>query len=371
MSMSDTAKRPLKHELVVGIFFLIAMVILAYFTIILSPSSFIEKSVFVKVNFKDVGALKNGDGVRVRGVSLGKVTELKMNDEYTNVVATLSLKGKPILYKDYKITIHNSSVLGGQYIKVDVGTKTEGVYDYAKNDLEGGLPADVFVEVGKGMQSAGEFFEEAKSLVEGLKEDRKHLNTALKNFAEVSEKVKRGEGTIGKLLVSEDIYKEIEKTMKTLQKAGASVEENVAEFGHASKELKKFGEKLNTSEGTLHKLLSEDDIYNDLKLSVANVKNFSEGLKNKDNSLVKLLNDKGALYADLEKSFANVKEVTTKLNKGEGTLAKLINEDTLHKEASAVFAEAKKALKEVNHAIQDLREQAPISTFGGILLNGL
>ena len=85
----------------------------------------------------------------------------------------------------------------------------------------------------------------------------------------------------------------------------------------------------------------------------------------------KVMHDEARLYKDLQAAFTNLKEVTDKVNSGEGTLSKLINEDALYTEAKAVFSDAQEALKQVNFVIQDLREQSPISTFGGVIFGAL
>jgi phospholipid/cholesterol/gamma-HCH transport system substrate-binding protein len=52
----------------------------------------------------------------------------------------------------------------------------------------------------------------------------------------------------------------------------------------------------------------------------------------------------------------NVREFTDKLNSGKGTLGKLVNEDTIH-------ADTGKLINELRDAVEDSREQAPVTSF--------
>ena len=376
--MNESHKKQYLNEMMVGVFFIISMLILAYFTVLVSPSGLLESKEKLTASFKDVGTLKRGDNVRMRGVNIGKVTSIKMDENFENVLVHMSLDGKPKLKSDYAVTVESSSVLGGQFIEIYSGSPSQAAYTITDEPLIGSTPDDLF----ENLQSAGDFFETAEELVEDLKKDREYLNKALKNFATISEKVKNGEGTFGKLLSDDSLYKTAESTLKQLQSAGTAVEKaglevekqvakNIGEFGKASAEFKKIGEKLNSGEGTLAKLLSDDTIYKDLKESSANVKKFTASLNNEESSVHKLLNDEGVLYTDLQETLKNTKELTASLNSQDGTLGKLINDDTLHAEAEATLKDARKAFEQVNHAIQDLREQSPISTFGSIIFGGL
>lgn len=52
----------------------------------------------------------------------------------------------------------------------------------------------------------------------------------------------------------------------------------------------------------------------------------------------------------------NVREFTDKLNSGKGTLGKLVNEDTIHSDTG-------KLINELRDAVEDSREQAPVTSF--------
>lgn len=105
----------------------------------------------------------------------------------------------------------------------------------------------------------------------------------------------------------------------------------------------------------------------DIRLIVKNAKDISEKLKlfslkanEGEGTIARLLNDK-ELASDLRNSVANINSIIAKVKNGEGFLGKLINEDHLYKEIH-------KLVKDAQEALEDMREQAPITTFAGTIM---
>ena len=123
---------------------------------------------------------------------------------------------------------------------------------------------------------------------------------------------------------------------------------------------KRKKQKLNHGEGTLGKLLSDDSVYKDVQTIAANLKELSQRLADGQGTLGKLLSKDDTLYKDLSQTAVSLKNITARLEKGEGLLGKLLTDDSL-------YTEAKQALGEVRAAIDDFRETAPITTFTSLV----
>jgi phospholipid/cholesterol/gamma-HCH transport system substrate-binding protein len=55
-------------------------------------------------------------------------------------------------------------------------------------------------------------------------------------------------------------------------------------------------------------------------------------------------------------TISNIKSITQKIDEGKGTLGKLINDNRVHENTDGL-------IKELRDAIEDTREQAPITSF--------
>ena len=383
MSLSKAKKTILLYESLVGLLFLSALAIIAYFTIVLSPDNLFKKTWEIRAEFPSVGALKSGDNVKMRGVEIGTVSGISISDDFQKVIISMRTLHEPMIHDDYKIKVSSASVLGGQFIDIDPGSPETPMFNIDKT-LIGEPPSDLMTD--------------AADLVSNLKQDELELrklltehkivekiSTIADNFQQVSEdakfitdQVKAGKGTLGKLLMDEGIIADAKKSLASFKLAGENISQAGEKVATAADSFKSFGDELNVlitdtkkGQGTLGKLLRDDGIYNELEKTMKNFTTFSEGLNDKNGTLYKVMHDEARLYKDLQAAFTNLKEVTDKVNSGEGTLSKLINEDALYTEAKAVFSDAQEALKQVNLAIQDLREQSPISTFGGVIFGAL
>lgn len=79
----------------------------------------------VKVAFTDVGALREGDDVRIAGIRVGKVDTIELDKG--RPVATLSLDGDRKVYRSGAVaTINQRSALGQAYVNVTPGDPKSG-----------------------------------------------------------------------------------------------------------------------------------------------------------------------------------------------------------------------------------------------------
>ena len=284
-------------------------------------------------------------------------------------------KKLPSLYKDYKISVESSSLLGGHYIAIEPGSKTAGAADTAA--LKGSQPADLLGEATKVVRDIKSSLDNGE-IMKKVENVLKNLEVSTNDFKEITAQIKSGEGTLGRLIYKDDVIPELKKYLQPMEDAGKSIAKAGDKVGEAADELKKFGSGLNEivaeardGKGLLGKLMTDESVWNDLQEAGKNIKTFTANLNDPNGSINKLLADDGKLYKDLEDIMKNVREVSEKINSGEGTLGKLINDEQAYNDLKAVLNDGRKALQEVQHAVQDFREQAPISTFGGIIFGAL
>jgi phospholipid/cholesterol/gamma-HCH transport system substrate-binding protein len=197
--------------------------------------------------------------------------------------------------EDYRVSIQSSSALGGKYLNVYEGSAQRPVIREGTT-LRGDDPVVL-------MDDAAELLHELRVT---LKEGRvlENMQLMMKNLAEVSDRLVEGEGTIAKLINDDDIYQDIKG---------------------ATAELKLFSEKLSKGDGTIAKLVNDGEIYNRVN---------------------QILEDIGT--------------VSGRLANGEGTLGKLSADDEL-------YTEVKKLVSELRAGIDDMREASPVTTFSSVV----
>jgi phospholipid/cholesterol/gamma-HCH transport system substrate-binding protein len=305
--MSDKYKKDLSIEVLVGLFMFIILIALGVFTIVLSRQNLFQEKYPLTVEFDQVGGLREGDQVFLRGTKVGVIKSTYIDEN--KVVVKTDLEVPVEFRKGYKVEVVASSMLGGKLMKI-----YEGPLDAEK------LPPDTPI-IG----------EEPIDILD-------ELGIAVAGIKDMANEVAAGKGTLGKLISDETMYEQLQGTLENLHRVS---------------------ERLVNGQGTVGKLLSEDDtLYQDLKDAMANLRETTAKINAGEGMLGKLLSDQ-QLSDDVMASAANLRSITDKINTGGGTLGKLVEDDQ-------IYMEAQKLLEELRAAIDDMRETSPVTTFSTI-----
>ena len=362
-------------ETIVGIFMAAVLALLAYFTIVISGVDILvgRAKVPVSIVFADVGGLKERDSVMYRGMKVGVIDRIVL--ESTNVTMTVRVEDDVVLREGYRISVASLSLLGGNYLLLEEGKGAPLPLD--KTVFRGESPTDWMRDLGRIASSIGDLTSDGglKSIITNAEAVAAKLNT-------IVSRVERGEGTIGKLLSSDEtVYQDVKDTVASAKTIAGRLERGEGTLGKllSSDETvyqdvkdtvasaKTIAGRLERGEGTLGKLLSSDDtVYQDLKASLANIREVTAKLKDGNGLLAKLTSDEkmaadaSALIERLSSASADLATVASRMEKGEGTLGKLSANSELYDEVTAL-------LKDVRQIIDNYRDTTPNSTFGSLI----
>lgn len=194
--------RPISFEIKVGIFVFIGILIM--FIIVFSIGEFyIFKPIYrVKVLFGFANGVEMGAPVRLAGINVGEIEDIGVYyDEKlkrTRVFLVAKIKKAARVEKNAVCKINTLGLLGEKYLEISPGTPEAGFLQ-DEEVIEGYDPVPM-EEVTKTMK---ELSDTAKAVTESAKI--------------VLERLEKGEGTIGKLLVEEEIYEDLKITAENLK----------------------------------------------------------------------------------------------------------------------------------------------------------
>ena len=151
-------------------------------------------------------------------------------------------------------------------------------------------------------------------LVDFVKQNSGHLGGAISNIENISGQIASGQGTVGKLIYTEQLYDSALVTVTNLQDAVTEVRQVV--------------NGVSSGQGTLGKLVTDETLYNATTASMT-----------------------------------NLNQILLKMNQGQGTIGKLVNDQEFYKNA-------KLTLQKVDKATDGLEDQGPLSVLG-IMVNNL
>lgn len=237
----DWIERELTVEIVVGVFMVAVIVGLASFTFVLSGKKWGEEKHEMTVLFSDVMGLKVRDSVIVRGMPLGSVTDLELDQDLGLVRVGVTVSKKLTMREGYKVAVVSTSILGGRVLDVFEGPdKAKKLEDGA--ELYGQDPHDLMTDAAELVSAAKEGLVGEGGVIDALRD-------ATVNIKVITDRLAGGEGTMGKLLSEDD------QLYNDLSAAVASIRE--------------IAERMEKGEGMIGKLMSEDNtLYNELEKTV-------------------------------------------------------------------------------------------------------
>lgn len=122
--------REKNSELSVGLFILIAFFALLFVTIQTTSLNFKGHNNSYKLNasFSDINGLRTKAPVRIAGVKIGEVSQIKLNAQYYQADVTLVLYDEAVkIPKDSTIAILTEGVVGSKFLSIDPGFDEEAL----------------------------------------------------------------------------------------------------------------------------------------------------------------------------------------------------------------------------------------------------
>ena len=362
-------------ETIVGIFMAAVLALLVYFTIVISGMDILigRTKVPITVEFTDASGLMDRDSVMYRGMKVGVIDRIDLSK--TNVTMVVRVDDDVVLREGYRISVASLSLLGGNYLLLEEGKGTPLPLETTL--FKGEPPTDWMRDIGRIASSVSDITSDGgiKSIVTNIESVAVKLNA-------VATRIEKGEGTVGKLLSSDEtVYNDLKDTVASAKAVAGRLERGEGTVGKllSSDETvyndvkdtvasaKAIAGRLERGEGTVGKLLSPDDtVYQDLKASIANIRDVTTKLKEGNGLLGRLTNDEklasdaSAMIEKLAAASADLATVASRLEKGEGTLGKLSADSKLYDEVTAL-------LKDVRQIVDNYRDTTPISTFGSLI----
>ncbi len=370
----------MSREVRVGLFLVVAFLILIALFEFVGKESFFARMAEYKTSFKSIPSLKVGDPVRLAGVHVGTVRDIRVVGARVEVVFRVK-EGTPIK-TDSVATIKLTSLLGTNFVDLSFGSPGAPIAP-SGSLLTSSEPPDLNTLVARLNDAAGDIQTLARQLNEGIGKSFEPISAAFQTMDKIAKKIEKGEGTLGRLISDDALYQEIRGLAGNLNKVSEQVAKGqgtlaklisddalykdmralTGDLRTATGTLTRVMRDIEAGKGSLGKLVKDDALYQDARQTLTELRDSLTGLRTASRqlgegkgTLGKLLHD-DALYTEMRGAVGTLNTVLKKVERGEGTLGKLVNDDTL-------YFSAKDSLKKVGKGADTLREQGPLSLIG-------
>jgi phospholipid/cholesterol/gamma-HCH transport system substrate-binding protein len=299
-------------QLRVGLLAIAAMTLVAVLVFLMTgDKSLFQKRVVIHTYLDDSAALTVGSAVRLNGIVIGKVRWVGLSgDTRPNRIIRLDLEVEerflPAIPTDSQAAISAENVLGTKFINIKKGQNADSVKP------GGTLPSLDTREFDEVVQSGYALLASAQGL--------------LKRVDNIVSIVEAGKGSIGRLLVDEELYNRANTILRETEKLMAA---------------------LGSNQGTVGKLIYEDELYRDIRASVGRLDSLLQELQEGKGTAGKLLKDP-SLYDDTRKSIQEIRTLLADVNAGKGTAGKLMKSEELHNQISATLNKIDALIERMN-----------------------
>jgi phospholipid/cholesterol/gamma-HCH transport system substrate-binding protein len=334
-------------QLRVGITVIIASLTLGFLLFLMSGTSgFFTPRITLKSYFDNAQGLRQGAPVRLSGVDVGNVTNIRIvpdkDKQLTPVEVTMKLSTKYSygMRRDSVTSLETAGVLGETFLDIDSSQAVGSLVQDGDT-----LPTQVhpdFNQVVKASQSTLQnmdallkradrilaFAESGKGSIGKLIYDPTLYNRfsdTVADFQKIVAQVGNGEGSLGRLISRNDAY---EKFIATLDKMNGVIDD------------------LQQGKGTAGKFLKDPSLYNNANDTIANVKKLTEDINAGKGTIGKLTKDE-ELAKKLDTTITKLSQLTTELEAGQGTVGKLFKDESLYNNANQMLVETRDLLKAV------------------------
>src|ERR1700733_3534503 len=295
--------------------------------------------IILRSYFDNASGLRQGAPVRLNGVDVGNVQDIRVVSDPkrklapVEVTMKISTKYHESLRKDSNAELSTAGVLGETYID---SAQAHGA------------------EVQDGDELASHAVADFEDVVRASQGTLQNLDALEKRVDRILAFVESGNGSVGKLIYDPALYNRLDATVNQLQALIGEVTQGNGTLGKLLSDdalynkangtidkLNALIDDLNAGKGTAGKLLKDETIYNNANQTIANVKQLTDDIQAGKGAIGKLL-ILGEFANKLQNTIDKLSAITDRLAAGEGTAGKLLQDPALYNNSNQMLVEARR-----------------------------
>jgi len=299
-------------ELRVGVFVLVALFLLMVAIFYVTGAGFLGPRYRLITYLPEVEGMQAGAPVDLDGVEIGNVQSIDLTphpqdrEHSITLVLRLQKKYQNDIRTDSTASLVTQGLLGNRYVTISRGLTGSVI------PTNGVIPASESADI--------------KQVVERGADVAQNLSVLSDQLNEIVGKVRRGEGTIGKMLNDPSLYNHLESLAAKADTMASSIQQG---------------------QGSVGKLIASDDLYNKADSAVSKVNDAMTAINDQKGSVGKLIYDPAA-YNNINGLAEKGNALLGDVRAGKGTLGKLATDDTLYTNLRDASANVRDATAKLN-----------------------
>jgi phospholipid/cholesterol/gamma-HCH transport system substrate-binding protein len=280
-------------EIRVGLVVVIASVILVLGVMWFQKFKLIEKRYQFYVRFDEVGGLQVNDVIYLNGVEGGQVDAVELGGG--KVVVEMGVRDGLEVPVDSHVSLKSVGIMGERFVSVTLGSSPQVVAsgDTIDGDFLMGL-SEVMAEAGSIFSELRETSTTLREILDGFTQDGK-LQSGVDNLAkasgdlrkivaESSPKVARTIAGMERVSARLDSlvsmhYASMDSSLAGFGRTGQKMDVVAEDLGRASADLREITERLRQGQGSLGKLLADDQFIDHLNATITELDSLITDIK--------------------------------------------------------------------------------------------
>jgi phospholipid/cholesterol/gamma-HCH transport system substrate-binding protein len=314
--MADSTRRDKAlrwRNLKTGIVFLIGMIVVGWLAFFIGRNSgLITAHHLVYVFSPDSKGLQEGNFVGISGKKVGTVKSIDLQQQHDSngVLITLDIIGDDyfrIIPRDSKATIKGMGILGDKIVDIQLGRSSQLLQDGDQLQLQ---------------------FEP------GMEDLTANAIQTMKNMNELTDKINKGQGTLGQLITSDSISRKINLTLANLNTVTA---------------------KLSSGKGIVPQLLNDGTLADQVRQTSKDLSEITGKIKQGNGAFGKFLLGDDFL-SHLDRVSVHADSLVALLNNPNGTLAKISQDPALYNNMNTSIEAAHRAIFSLDSLLTDFKK---------------
>ncbi len=311
--------------------------------LITGPSGLFTRKIDLLAYFDNAQGLRVGAPVRLSGVDIGNVTTIRVVPSRLETPVEVRMRVNTRYIEALRTTsianLSTAGVLGETFVDITTPPPT-------RQEPLGATLQDGSVLKTKEQPALQDVVRASQTTLE-------NLNIVVKRLDSIITQVQSGQGSIGKLIYDEQLYRRLNTTLNEAQSLVAQVSRGQGSIGKliASDELYQKAnaavdkvnaiiDNIESGQGTVGKLIKDPALYNNANATIGKANQLMTDINAGKGAIGKLARDE-AFAKKLDDTLTRLAEITSKINRGDGTAGRLLTDPSLYHNADQMLVETR------------------------------
>lgn len=283
-----------------GLFFALALIAGVVIMELAGTRDLFNKGYPIRARFDDIQELKEGDPVKMAGVEVGRIKRIELADNKVEVVLNVdrdanvktdskaSIKFVGLMGQNYISITFGSSTAPNATANTLLETEEQADLNSLMVKLQN--VADGVEGLTKNF--SGENFSNLLGpFTDFIRENSPRLSAILGNLQTVSTRIAQGEGTVGRLINEDALYVSALTTVSNLNTTVADAKPLFDDLKLTLDEARSVVTQVNQGQGTIGKLIKDEALYRETTTAMVNLREILQKINQGQGSVGQLVND--------------------------------------------------------------------------------